>query len=167
MVRTMLKNFLARWWPYVTLALAKDPPDPPFGSVFAVRPFHKAPSDHLVYVGFFPDNTKLRNKYHTVVIVEAVGFWLVVNSGLRDSLIVPARPQTEESTPERWLKDNKAAFVAAVPASFEAPARANRVVIGPISCTELAKRCIGMHSQTVHTAAELLHYLWCRRVNDE
>lgn len=159
-MRVWLRNHIIKYAIGAALKLSPDPPLPA-RAMFMAGPFHTAPVDHTVWIGFYHDDTPLPNSFNTASIIDIAGQWVCVNSPAADTLVYVGEPRKEFATPGDFMLTRTGAdFVVGVPCSSTQQPGKERPVIGPITCTVIAKRIIGLHDKRVLTAAELLHSLW-------
>lgn len=156
-IRLRIRQKLFETATLLVLWLSPDPPEPP-SRRFIARKYHKGIADHVVWLGFQRDTSPLPNEFNTVAIMELPDVW--VQQGVRDcdSLVKPCVPSDDYITPGDYLA-TFCDYVVEVPCSFAARPR-RTVIIGPVSCTVVAKRMIGLHDSHIVTAAELLDTLW-------
>lgn len=158
-IRHFLRSRILLLGPLLALWLSQDPPEPP-RTRFTSGKYHRATTDHTVWLGFQSDTSPLPNKFNTIAIVEMPHVWVQVGVMDCDSLVKPCAPG-DDITPGDFLAKS-CHFVVEVPCSFAAKPR-RTTIIGPISCTVVAKRLIGLHDSSIVTAAELLDALWRNR----
>lgn len=150
-------TFFAVW---MNLKLTRTYYAPGGSRLFWTRQFHKGTTDHTVWVAFSRDVSPLPNKYNTSCIVEQHNQWVLVNASASASLInIINRPEHTASAGV-FLADNpEVEYVVGVPCNSKAAPDTTHPIIGPVTCTVLSKRLIGVRRGDIVTAEELLEYL--------
>lgn len=155
-LRLGLSNWLARMMPLAAMLLRPEPPTGHIPVYFKCRGYATDP-DHHVYVAWRDDTSKLPNKFNTTCLLVMDNVWIWVNLEGRASLVIPMEPKP--GGPLAWINEHLApTHVAYVPCQY-VPTRWTPV-IGPVTCTTLAKKVIGLQDSGLHTASELLARLW-------
>lgn len=155
-----LRSWFFYRWPSMTLALTGRQPAPPPERKWQTKPFHDGPIDHHVWLMFHPDRILPKNAYHVSAVAVMRKVWLWVGPTECDSMVMPIEPPSHN--PLQWIEETDPHYIVCVPCSYHSTYRRTEA-IGPMACTVLAKRLIGLHDSGVLTSSELLAALWRHR----